>query len=305
MDGRPVLYGEAGEGVPVVFVHGWALGQHAYKRALKRLVHLGCRVVAPALPGFGGSADLPARLVSFPGYAQWLVRFFDSVGLDGPVFLVGHSLGGGVAIQTAHDFPDRVRYLVLVNSVGGPAWSARGATTRLLAERPLWDWGRHFPADLLVPQMAKVLPPILEDALPNLLRNPLGLWRVANLARRADLTAQLEELKRRELPVVVLWGDKDHIIPRASFDALCTAIGSQGEVVKGNHSWLIADPDGFGKVMTNALEVVRAAAEADPSQAPDRQAARSSSRRRKLGASDAQVPPPAGDTAGVEVGQQR
>ena len=39
------------------------------------------------------------------------------------------------------------------------------------------------------------------------------------------------EAKRRKLPVVVLWGDKDKIIPRASFDALCSAIGSEGEVV--------------------------------------------------------------------------
>ena len=60
VDGRRVNYGVAGSGLPVLFVHGWALGQHAYKRALKRLVHLGCRVYAPALPGFGGSAALPA-----------------------------------------------------------------------------------------------------------------------------------------------------------------------------------------------------------------------------------------------------
>ena len=41
VDGRTALYGVAGEGTPVLFLHGWGLGQHSYKRALKRLVRMG------------------------------------------------------------------------------------------------------------------------------------------------------------------------------------------------------------------------------------------------------------------------
>jgi pimeloyl-ACP methyl ester carboxylesterase len=258
--GQVALYGAAGKGLPVLFLHGWALGQHAYKRALKRLVHLGCQVFAPALPGFGGTHDLPSRELSFAGYAAWVAEFLEAVGVDEPVFAVGHSFGGGVAIKLANDFPDKVRYLVLVNSVGGSTWSSAGSRVRSMAERPLWDWGLHFQEDLWpLRQLSRVLPVILEDAVPNLLRNPLNLWKVANLARRADLTVELEELKRRKLPVVVLWGDKDTIIPRASFDALCAAIGSDGEVVAGRHSWLLADPDAFGEVMTNAVAVAQLA----------------------------------------------
>ena len=262
VDGRTALYGVAGEGLPVLFLHGWALGQHSYKRALKRLVHLGCRVYAPALPGFGGTPELPKRQFSFAGYAEWVDAFLEAVNVAEPVFLVGHSFGGGVAIKLAHDFPKRVRYLVLVNSVGGSTWTSAGSTVRSMAERPLWDWGLHFPRDVLpLPQLTRILPVILEDALPNALRNPLALWRVGQLARRADLTPELEQLKRRKLPVVVLWGDQDQIIPRASFDALCAAIGSQGEVIEGRHSWLLADPDAFGEVMTNAIAVARVARE--------------------------------------------
>lgn len=260
VDGRAALYGVAGSGLPVVFVHGWGLGRHAYKAALKRLVALGCRVYAPALPGFGGTPDLSGDRFSFAGYAEWLAGFLDAVGVDEPVFLVGHSFGGGVAIKYAHDHPDRVRFLVLVNSVGGSAWSSRGSVVRSMAERPLWDWGIHFPRDVLpLPQLTRVLPRVLEDVVPNVVRNPRAIVRVANLARTADLTVELEELKRRALPVVVLWGDQDRIIPRASFDALCAAIGSEGEVVSGNHSWLLADPDAFGEVMTNVVGVAELA----------------------------------------------
>src|SRR4051794_2201561 len=84
VDGRTALYGVAGEGVPVVFLHGWALGQHAYKRALKRLVAMGTRVYAPALPGFGGTPDLPARTFSMAGYAEWVTGFLDAVKIDEP-----------------------------------------------------------------------------------------------------------------------------------------------------------------------------------------------------------------------------
>src|SRR5579864_8963886 len=85
VDGRLALYGVAGEGMPVVFLHGWALGQHAYRRALKRLAHLGCRVYAPALPGFGGTADLAPDDFSFAGYGRWVAAFLDAMEVEGPV----------------------------------------------------------------------------------------------------------------------------------------------------------------------------------------------------------------------------
>lgn len=252
-------YGVAGTGLPVVFIHGWALGQHAYKRALKRLVHLGCRVYAPALPGFGGSAALPASACHIEGYAAWVDAFLEEVGVDEPVFAVGHSFGGAVATKLAHDYPDRVGYLVLINSVGGGTWLQAGNKVRSMAERPLWDWAVHFPCDILMRRgVATTLRAILEDAVPNLVSNPVGLWRVGVLARRTDLTADLADLKARLLPVLVLWGEGDGIIPRASFDALCAAVGSAGKVVPGRHSWLLADPDSFGEVLANSVKVARA-----------------------------------------------
>lgn len=269
VDGRAAVYGVAGEGRPVVFLHGWGLGHHSYKRAMKRLVHLGCRVYAPALPGFGGTPDLHGTQFSFAGYARWVDHFLDAVGVTEPAFVLGHSFGGAVAIQLAHDHPERVRSLVLLNSVGGATWSSSDSKVRMLKERPLWDWGIHFPGDVLpLPQLTRVLPVVLEDALTNVVRNPWGLWRVANLVRRADLTAELEELKRRHLPVVVLWGAGDKIIPRASFDALCAAIGAEGEVVQGNHSWLLSDPDAFGEVMTNIIQVAEMASELEELETP-------------------------------------
>ena len=75
------------------------------------------------------------------------------------------------------------------------------------------------------------------------------------MARRADLRPELEELKRRRFPVTVIWASRDGIIPKESFEAMCTAVGTPGTVVEGSHSWLLADPGRFVEVITNDLQV--------------------------------------------------
>jgi len=255
-------YAVVGEGEPLLFLHGWALAQHSYRHTLERLAQSGYRVIAPSLPGFGGTPGLPGvpEGMSFEQYATWVEDFCTALELDEPVFCVGHSFGGGVAIRFAHDFPERVRCLVLVNSVGGSVWQSSGGVVRTLAERPLWDWGLHFPGDILpLKQMRRVLPVVLEDALPNLIRNPMAVLRVSKLARDADLTAELDELKARRLPVVVLWGDQDRILPMDTFEELCRRLGTEGSTVHGSHSWLLADPDTFAEVLTNAVSVAELA----------------------------------------------
>ncbi|HEX9991555.1 MAG TPA: alpha/beta hydrolase [Acidimicrobiales bacterium] len=270
VDDRPALYAVGGEGLPVLFLHGWALGHRSYRGALHRLLGMGCRVHAPALPGFGGTADLPGRSFSLGGYAEWADRFLDAVGVDEPALVVGHSFGGGVAIKLAAEHPDRVSSLALVNSIGGSAWK-EGRRVRSMAERPLWDWGLHFPSDVWpLPQATRILPVMLEEALPNLVRNPMAIWRVAQLARRADLTRDLEALKERGLPVAVIWGRRDGVITKASFEALCRALGCEGEVVEGSHSWLLADPDTFGEVITNVVAVAKVARELEEDDAAAR-----------------------------------
>jgi pimeloyl-ACP methyl ester carboxylesterase len=259
LDGRTVSYGEAGSGPPLLFLHGWGLGSRSYRRAIERLVGSGLRVVAPSLPGFGGSADLPRDEFSIHGYGRWVWRFADEVGIDGPVILLGHSFGGGVAIRAAAERPSQIRLLTLVNSVGGSVWKAtptrRGGT---LADRPLWDWGVHFPRELNRRTALPVLRVIADDVVRNVARNPLAFWRVAELARRADLRLELEDLRDRGVPIVVLWGTEDRILPQASCDAIAAITGTTPEFVAGNHSWLIIDPDHFAEVMTNVLAVAAA-----------------------------------------------
>lgn len=259
VQGRPAAYSTAGTGLPVVFLHGWALGQHTYRDVVERIAAEGVRVIAPSMPGFGDTGELPNASFSLSGYAAWVADLLDALEIDEPAVLVGHSFGGGVAARFAHDHPQRTRSLVLVNSVGGSSWRS-GNTLRSITERPLWDWGLHFPADVWpIRQATRVLPVIAEDLLPNLVRHPRALVKVANLARRADLRAELESMRDQGTPITIIWASRDGVIPRESFEALCVASGVQGTVVDGSHSWLLADPDLFGEVITNDMSIAKAA----------------------------------------------
>jgi pimeloyl-ACP methyl ester carboxylesterase len=262
VDGRSVACLEAGTGPTVVFLHGFGLSHHAYRAAVRRLAATGVRVLAPALPGFSGSAALPATAADdLHGYARWVAAFLDAMRVKGRVLVVGHSFGGGIAIATAHDHPARVGGLVLVNAVGGATWTRDGEIVRAMAERPLWDWGLRFSADVRSARgLARVVPVVVAEALPNLVLDPRAFVRAARIARSVDLTDELETLRRRGLPVVIVWSPHDQVVTEASVDALRDALGDAPTIsVPGGHSWLLADPDHFGEVMTNVVEIAERA----------------------------------------------
>ncbi|MFD9680036.1 alpha/beta fold hydrolase [Rhodococcus sp. NPDC059969] len=255
VDSRPVDFGVGGYGETVVFLHGWGLSPRAYRSALAAVVHRGYRVIAPALPGLGGTAELDRADRTFEGYAAWVTRFLDAAGVAGPVTVVGHSFGGGVATVVARDFPTRVSRLVLVNAVGGGIWSSSGGRERSIRERPWWSWcGSAMVEAAETAHTHRITQFPLDEFAFNALRNVGAVWRTGNLARTADLIDALEEIAVRAMPVVVLWGAGDRVIPRASFDAVCAALHDpEVREVRGNHNWPIDDAELFGQVLTEEL----------------------------------------------------
>ncbi|MFN8472243.1 MAG: alpha/beta fold hydrolase [Anaerolineae bacterium] len=100
-DARPAL----------LFIHGAGAQNGLWMDAARRLER--AAVFVPDLPGHGQSDGVPSD--SIPTYARWIVDFADAVGLDRFV-PVGHSMGGGVALQLALDYSERVEGLILVAS---------------------------------------------------------------------------------------------------------------------------------------------------------------------------------------------
>jgi pimeloyl-ACP methyl ester carboxylesterase len=104
-----------------------------------------------------------------------------------------------------------------------------------------------------------MLPTLLEDFIPNLVRNPLGMVRTGEFIRKADLVAEVADIASRGIPVTVAWSDRDGLVPRSAFDDLRRAAGVEGVVVEGSHAWLIAEPAVFGELAISALVDGRAA----------------------------------------------
>ncbi len=207
----------------------------------------GCRVLAPALPGFGGTPSLSGAFCSFPGYARWLCDYLDSAGVSERVVVVGHSFGGGVAVQFAHDFTQRVRAVVACNGVGGLVGPGSHG-------RPWWEWGRQLGSDLFaLDSVLRVFPAVMGQALPNIMSNPRALWRVGEVVRGADLRREALVLQKQGIPVTLVWSDRDRLISHGNFVSMCKSAGVEGVVVPGHHSWLIADPARFCDIVLRAL----------------------------------------------------
>lgn len=106
-------YERFGDGETLVLLHGYAGGLGYWLPLVMGLKH-GFDVIAVDLPGFAGSADIPAP-DSIAGYATSVVELMDELGVD-KASLLGFSMGGMIAQQAALDYPERLRTLILYGS---------------------------------------------------------------------------------------------------------------------------------------------------------------------------------------------
>src|SRR4051812_46663568 len=139
IDGRSVNYVDYGSGSagggglePVVFVHGLGGCWQNWLENIPRAAAEGRRAIALDLPGFGFS-EIPGDEISISGYGRLVNSLCDELDL-GEVVLVGNSMGGFIAAETAIQFPARVARVVLV--------SAAGVTTSDLRSRPIMAGAR-------------------------------------------------------------------------------------------------------------------------------------------------------------------
>ncbi|SCG71242.1 alpha/beta fold hydrolase [Micromonospora inositola] len=228
--GRRVRCRISGTGPAVVLLHGIGRTLDDFT-AQHELLAADHRVVSVDLPGHGGSAPLDAPH-TLPALAAAVAEFLDAAGVDRPAHLVGNSLGGAVAMRLAADEPSRAASLALVNSAG----FGREVTValRLLALRPLGRLLlRPHPAiarrtelaifrdpayateERIATALAVARQPHAARVMLELVRS-LGTWRGVRPQWRADL---LDAVAALDLPTLVVWGDRDLILPAAHLTA--------------------------------------------------------------------------------------
>ncbi len=248
VDGAAVRVMEQGTGDPLLFLHGWGLSPQTYAAGVTRLTAAGVRVIAPCLPGFGGSDGPPLRGITMPEYGRRVGRLLDVLGVEKPVFVAGHSFGGGVAIELATERPERVRSLTLINSVGGAPGQRVG-----LVDASWLRWMLGTLTELSPRDVARSTPSMVRAFLPNALRRPVTMALTARLALMTDLSDKAAALVAAGVPVLFVWGDQDRLVLPGALKEVAGSLPA--EVVHGKHGWLLSEPEEFSALLRNALVV--------------------------------------------------
>jgi 3-oxoadipate enol-lactonase len=219
--GIRLRYFAGGTGPPLLLVHGfggcaWNFAELAPRLALSR------RLLIPDLPGHGGSTALPAapNLAAYADPLLALCRVEDAV----PADVVGHSLGGSVAVRLAVRHPGIVRRLVLAAAAGissGTRVAQAFLMTfgivqpgRLAARRPSLVARSSRLRRLVFPRFSASDPQSLsERAILGLLSGPALHTDVLAAAQPLVREDPRPDLDRLTAPVLCLWGARDEQVP--------------------------------------------------------------------------------------------
>lgn len=223
-----------GSGAPVILIHGLAASLRDWDFLVPDLTAAGYEACALDLLGHGDSAK-PSRLEAytlekvFGHMSGWI----ESLALRQPAILVGHSLGGCLALEYALRFPAQTRALVLVN----PFYSTRQLSaflrfvfrrqllnTSLIERTPYWLFRILIDVTSPMPgaggETIHTLPESVRiQTTLDYKRAAPGIYNLPRTMR--DLTA---DLPRIGAPTLVLWGARDRTLARSSFPALVRAL---------------------------------------------------------------------------------
>jgi pimeloyl-ACP methyl ester carboxylesterase len=211
--------GRRDDEAPLLLLHGTSASLHTWDGWVERLAGRR-RVIRVDLPGFGLTGPHPAGTYDIDAYTGFVIALMDRMQLR-RVVLVGNSLGGYIAWKTAHDHPERVAKLILIDSAGYAYQSESVPLGFRLARSPL-----------LSPVFAHVL---TRGTVASSLRNVYGdptrvseslVDRYYELTLRAGnrraVAARFRQLKggehvsalaRISQPTLIIWGAKDRLIP--------------------------------------------------------------------------------------------
>jgi pimeloyl-ACP methyl ester carboxylesterase len=254
-----------GDEEPVVLVHGLGGQWQNWLENIPRLA-LDRRVVAMDLPGFGLTPEPDDdEGITIPRYGRCVNALCDKLGLE-KIDLVGNSMGGYVAAEVAIQFPERVARLVLV--------SAAGISSAETLQAPILTFGRVATAlatnsaarhrRLAARPITRHVSLALVARHPRLLKADLayeGFFKGAgkpgfDAALRASLDYDFRDrLPEVKVPTLIVWGEKDSIIPVRDADEFERLIEDSRKVVMRDtgHIPMAERPNAFNDVLVEFL----------------------------------------------------
>ncbi len=232
--GHQIFYRCLGSGSPLVLLHGFGVSGHLWLRCLPYLAQER-QVLVVDLPGHGQSklaGRWRLRAVA-PLLAAWLRQMHLP-----PVALMGHSMGGAIAIHLAAHAPDLFERLVLVNAAGTPLQAQLPALMMRSLRSMLQPGSGGYPLELLQDTLLKPRPRLL--------------WESAQEMLRSDFR---QELARIDLPTLILWGERDLLLPLQMGHALREALPHATFITmpQSGHRPPLSQPGEFSRIVLDFL----------------------------------------------------
>jgi pimeloyl-ACP methyl ester carboxylesterase len=229
---------ELGSGAEtVVLLHGLSGSSRWWSRNAPGMAER-YRVLMPDLVGFGHS-PVTGRLPSPDETAELLATWLSRLGVEA-THLVGHSMGGQIAVHFAVRYPDRLRRLVLVDPAGLPRPVSAASAARFAMEiAGLWRWGDP-----------RFLPTILGDAWK---AGPRTLLRAIGHILRDDIGPLLPQV---QAPTLVIWGERDSWVPLADAAEFRAKLPhARLAVLRGaSHNPMVDRPADFNRLVLRFLQ---------------------------------------------------
>jgi pimeloyl-ACP methyl ester carboxylesterase len=238
-------YVQQGTGTPVILIHGIAASLHDWDDLIPALTESGYAAYAPDLLGHGDSPKLDSRAYQMDWIFEHFFNWMKSLRLTEPAILVGHSLGGHVALEYARRVSAWTRGLILVNPFYSPSqlplllrktYGRANLGGALVEKAPHWLF--RFLVDISSAAMGHSVGAL--HSLPEHIRAQTaldfrrtapGVYHVPNAIY--DLTPALHEI---DTPALVVWGDRDKTLSPASFAQLVNELPrARAEVFRAGH----------------------------------------------------------------------
>lgn len=249
-----IHYRSAGEGIPLVLLHGLGNNSQSWARQYAGLQNE-FRVIGWDTPGYGQSSDPDPEFRTFGELAEILKGFLDSLGLE-QVYLLGHSMGSTLAMEFASKYPQYLKALILAASTRGgrvnPDTNEQKLKNRL-----------HNIENLPPEELAELRTPAMfsPHAAPELVAEGKRIMSQVRLAGyrsvayslfNADQTPLLASI---QMPTLLICGEDDKVTPVPESQVVHQGIaGSTLELVpRAGHLVYMEQPETFNSLVRSFI----------------------------------------------------
>ena len=269
VNGTETQYVEAGAGPPLLLLHGHEQSAASWRWVIPALARTH-RVLALSLPGHGDTAPLVGGHSPGSDLTPFVAAFLDTLAVEQPLDLVGHSAGGAIALRLALAAPQRIRTLTLVDSAGlGPevhpllaldTLPIIGELAIMISRMPGGDLGRTSMSTAMLFAQPWRAPAEFLTEHHALGRRPGQLEASTAMARALfGPTGQrqilLDRLPTLTTPTLVIWGGCDYVLPAHQAQAAVNLLpsGRLSVFPDCGHLPHVEQPDRFTAVLSDWL----------------------------------------------------